>query len=99
MWLEKLNPRIPGSYNFAFPTKATPWMQKGLRRTSINSFGFGGANAHVVMDDAYHLLQSADLSGNYRTVIYPVPRTLREPTSLEGMLACCWFSLGDHGSL
>lgn len=60
---------------------------------SINSFGFGGANAHVVMDDAYHFLQSAGLSGHHRTVVYPVLKTLKEPKASAGTLACCSFSL------
>jgi len=28
----------------------TPWPKGKLRRTSINSFGFGGANAHCILD-------------------------------------------------
>ena len=64
---------------------------------SINSFGFGGANAHVVMDDAYHFLQSAGLSGNHRTVAYPVLKTLKEPKAVTGMLVPYPVSLRTHG--
>ncbi|RMZ88826.1 hypothetical protein DV736_g3927, partial [Chaetothyriales sp. CBS 134916] len=39
------------NYPFSFPTENIPW-PSGLRRASINSFGFGGSNAHVVMEDA-----------------------------------------------
>ncbi|KAF7587859.1 hypothetical protein BBP40_006628 [Aspergillus hancockii] len=35
-----------------FPKELCPWPSSELRRLSINSFGFGGANAHVVMEDA-----------------------------------------------
>ncbi|KAJ6030992.1 polyketide synthase [Penicillium herquei] len=41
-------------------SKLTPWPHKGVRRVSVNSFGFGGANAHVILDDAYHYLQDSD---------------------------------------
>lgn len=38
---------------------------------SVNSFGFGGSNTHVVLDDAYHYLRERRLSGNHCTS--PVP--------------------------
>lgn len=38
---------------------------------SVNSFGFGGSNTHVVLDDAYHYLRDRRLSGNHCTS--PVP--------------------------
>jgi acyl transferase domain-containing protein len=45
------------------PTRNTPWPSPGLRRASVNSFGFGGANSHVILDDAYHYLLSQGLRG------------------------------------
>ena len=33
------------------------WPTPGLRRASVSSFGYGGSNAHVVLDDAYHYLK------------------------------------------
>ncbi|KAI5926535.1 polyketide synthase [Camillea tinctor] len=68
---EKLNPRIQHSWNLEFPTEATPWPQSGLRRMSINSFGVGGANAHMVLDDALNFLKQHRLIGNHRTVLAP----------------------------
>ena len=48
---EKLNPRILGNeWKMAFPTENTPW-PAGTRQASINSFGFGGSNAHVVVQE------------------------------------------------
>lgn len=32
------------------PTKPTPWPTDRLARVSVNSFGIGGANAHVILD-------------------------------------------------
>jgi len=34
-------------------TKLTPWQDHKLRLAGVNSFGFGGTNAHVVIGDPY----------------------------------------------
>ncbi|KAF1981618.1 hypothetical protein K402DRAFT_425261 [Aulographum hederae CBS 113979] len=66
---EKVNPKIPvEKWHIQFPLQPTPWPEEGLRRASINSFGFGGSNAHCVLDDAYHYLQAHKLSGVHNTV-------------------------------
>ncbi|KAI1812332.1 hypothetical protein GGS20DRAFT_28144 [Poronia punctata] len=68
--LQRLNPRIKAKeWNLEFPTTATPWPKDGQRRASVNSFGVGGANAHVVVDDALHYLQSRGLKGIHNTKI------------------------------
>ncbi|KAF2430563.1 thiolase-like protein [Tothia fuscella] len=46
---------------------ATLWPCLGLRRASVQSFGFGGANSHVVLDDAYNTLRLAGVRGNHNT--------------------------------
>ncbi len=67
-----------------FPTAVAPWPKPGLRRASVSSFGFGGTNAHAVLDDAFHYLQSHGMTAKHRTNV-PVPldlmslRLLREP--------------------
>lgn len=45
LWFEKLNPQITLPENVKIPIQPTPWSFDGPRRASINSFGFGGANA------------------------------------------------------
>ncbi|KAI0437216.1 putative polyketide synthase [Xylaria telfairii] len=51
------NPEIKfDEWNVTVPTELTPWPSDGLRRISVNSFGYGGSNAHVVLDDARHYL-------------------------------------------
>lgn len=49
----------------------TPWPALGLRRASVNSFGYGGANAHVVLDDAFHYMRLRNLKGKHRSVEFP----------------------------
>ncbi|KAI0436484.1 putative polyketide synthase [Xylaria telfairii] len=84
---ERLNPRIDdAAHNLRFPTTATPWPSNDLRRASVNSFGFGGSNAHVVLDDAYNYLKAHGLSGFHNTVAAP-------PTSEE--LMRLWAPLDD----
>jgi acyl transferase domain-containing protein len=63
------NPRIPfAEWKIAVPTASTPWPYEGLRRLSVNSFGYGGANAHAILDDAYHYLAKRGLKANHCTI-------------------------------
>ncbi|KAI8725605.1 Carrier domain-containing protein [Fusarium sp. LHS14.1] len=66
---EKINPDIDLEfYHTAIPIQEIVWPSDGLRRISVNSFGFGGTNTHVVLDDAYHYLQDRGIIGNHCTV-------------------------------
>ncbi|KAI6501122.1 Type I Iterative PKS [Pyricularia oryzae] len=61
---EKINPRIPiERWGLKLPLVPTPFEPGplGVRRASINSFGFGGTNAHVVIDDARSYLENLGL--------------------------------------
>lgn len=67
---ENINPKLRlEDWKLALPTSTIPWPTSGLRRASVNSFGYGGANAHVILDDAYHYLSSHNLSGNHHTLV------------------------------
>ncbi|KAA8646574.1 Type I Polyketide synthases (Type I PKS) [Aspergillus tanneri] len=55
------------------PNRTVPWPSNGLRRASVSSFGFGGANSHVVLDDAYHYLHLNKLNGHHRTLTPGAP--------------------------
>ncbi|PVH93503.1 polyketide synthase PksD [Periconia macrospinosa] len=67
---QKINPAIKTNFwNLCVPTECKPWPTNGLRRISVNSFGFGGSNSHIILDDAYHSLQALGVSSNHCTVI------------------------------
>ncbi|KAJ5538114.1 hypothetical protein N7494_007593 [Penicillium frequentans] len=51
---EKPNPRLLlDEWNLAIPKKCEEWLPgiDGIRRASVNNFGYGGANAHVIMEE------------------------------------------------
>ncbi|KAI0112010.1 hypothetical protein GGR51DRAFT_557191 [Nemania sp. FL0031] len=58
---QTLNPRIRPFYTqLHIPTQTTAWpalLDGSVRRVSINSFGFGGANAHAILE-AYEPAES-----------------------------------------
>jgi len=61
----KGNPKIKfDDWNIQIPTELTPWPTNGVRRISTNSFGYGGTNAHAILEDASHYLKERRLSGN-----------------------------------
>ncbi|GKZ30068.1 putative Hybrid PKS-NRPS biosynthetic cluster [Aspergillus brasiliensis] len=48
---KQLNPNIVPFYNYLHvPTEPTPWPPAQVRRASVNSFGFGGTNAHCILE-------------------------------------------------
>lgn len=66
--VETINPKLRfDDWNLALPRALMPWPTQGLRRISVNSFGFGGANAHVILDDAYHFLKEHDIQAAHGT--------------------------------
>ncbi|KAK2036062.1 thiolase-like protein, partial [Colletotrichum somersetense] len=67
--LEKANPALDlDGLKLRIPAKAVPWPTEGLRRASVSSFGYGGSNAHVVLDDAFNYLEARGLRGIHITV-------------------------------
>jgi acyl transferase domain-containing protein len=42
----------------------------------VNSFGYGGSNTHIVLDDAYNYLRLRHLRGNHCTIPFPRDESL-----------------------
>ncbi|KAI0415231.1 putative polyketide synthase [Xylaria grammica] len=79
---EKINPKIDSQFlNLRFPRDSIPWPTSGLRRASISSFGYGGSNSHVVLDDAYNYLRLRNLVGKHWARTLP-PRNASSSDSL-----------------
>ncbi|KAJ6281119.1 hypothetical protein J3E71DRAFT_219091 [Bipolaris maydis] len=71
---EKVNPAIDAAdLQLAFPKEAIPWPASEVRRASVSSFGYGGSNAHVILDDAYNYMRSRGLKGLHKSVSGFVP--------------------------
>lgn len=50
-WYDKPNPKIPlHEWHLKFPTRPELFPGEGLRRASVNAFGYGGSNAHIIVD-------------------------------------------------
>lgn len=66
--LKTLNPKIPfDKYRLKIPQRVTPWSTVGIKRASISSFGYGGTNAHAILDDAAGYLKIAGLKSRHGT--------------------------------
>ncbi|KAK3302820.1 polyketide synthase [Chaetomium strumarium] len=103
--LEKLNPDIDADmYHIAVPLKDTVWPSPGLRRISVNSFGFGGSNSHAILDDALHYMQERGLRGHHCTVSGPlVSNADAQASTLDGeatrLPKLLVWSAADEGGL
>ncbi|RYP36601.1 hypothetical protein DL767_003305 [Monosporascus sp. MG133] len=88
--VEKLNPKLQlESHNLNVPTERQEW-PRAIRRASINSFGFGGANAHAILEsiDSYlpsygAINQEARADGNPGERSFVLPLSAASAKSLE----------------
>jgi acyl transferase domain-containing protein/NADPH:quinone reductase-like Zn-dependent oxidoreductase len=49
--IKTINPKLKlGEWNLKVPTTVEPW-NSDLRRASVNNFGYGGANSHVILEN------------------------------------------------
>jgi acyl transferase domain-containing protein len=62
-----------------------PFPADGLRRISINNFGYGGTNAHAILDDALNYLRLNSLQGKHCSVTQ-TPESLVEGHRIQGQL-------------
>ncbi|KAL9043673.1 MAG: hypothetical protein Q9214_003146 [Letrouitia sp. 1 TL-2023] len=73
MHFSKANPKIPfETAQLKIPLEPTPWPEDRRERASVNSFGIGGANAHVILES----------SASYSVARSPVGKVNFEPRLL-----------------
>ncbi|OLN81992.1 Lovastatin diketide synthase LovF 19, partial [Colletotrichum chlorophyti] len=85
------NPKIPWEEaKLKVPIKPTPWPADRLERVAVNSFGIGGANAHVILESAasFGLEQKSESSSDDMSDEKPIRRHLltfsaKHPKALE----------------
>ena len=66
--LETLNPNIDFEGAKVQPvTEVTPWPKERLQRASINSFGYGGANGHCIIDHVNNALPDYVAPGVFKS--------------------------------
>lgn len=86
--LSEPNPDIPfDALRLRVPTELTDWPAgdgEGRRYAGVNSFGFGGTNAHVVLEEAPAIPEArSDLTARTRHAgPYPLPISARSPEAL-----------------
>ncbi|CRG92673.1 Nonribosomal peptide synthetase 14 [Talaromyces islandicus] len=67
---KKGNPGIKfDDWKLHVPTSSIQWPTSGLRRISTQGFGYGGTNAHIIMDDAHNYLVSRDITAIHNTCL------------------------------
>ncbi|GKZ24594.1 putative Hybrid PKS-NRPS biosynthetic cluster [Aspergillus brasiliensis] len=73
---KRLNPNIVPFYNnLHVPTEPIPWPPAQVRRASVNSFGFGGANAHCILEHYVPSIHGEPEVSSSKLVDEPVDRS------------------------
>ena len=66
---KKVNPRIPlEKWKLKVQLDAEPWESQGPHRISVNSFGYGGSNAHVILEATQSILTLENATYDKRTM-------------------------------
>lgn len=87
IYFSQPNPAIHfDDWNMAVPTKLTPWPTAKVKRMSINGFGIGGTNGHIVLE------------GFDSTSKLPSPRDTIRKSTLDGKRLFV-FSSSDQAGL
>ncbi|KAI5464568.1 hypothetical protein BGZ63DRAFT_421580 [Mariannaea sp. PMI_226] len=92
---EKGNPTIDfEEWRVKVPQRVLEWPLPGLRRVSVNCFGFGGTNAHVIMDEAPRYMFARGLKANHNSVEERPPSrdSVIEQAILPGPQLFCFSS-------
>ncbi|KAL5620753.1 hypothetical protein FOBRF1_003999 [Fusarium oxysporum] len=95
---EKPNPDIDfKEWKVKVPTELLDWPVSGLRRVSVNCFGFGGTNAHVIMDEAPRYLSARGLRGNHNS--FEAITSSRRTSNTKALFEPQLFVFSSHDKL
>jgi len=95
------NPNIPfDELRLRVPTTLEPWPDgEGPARAGVNSFGFGGANAHVVLEEAPQSpVEHQDDGTPVSSRAYLLPLSARSPEALQAFARAYQDFLADPAS-
>lgn len=89
--IKNLNPALRlNERNVEVVTKLTDWPRTNVRRASVNSFGYGGANAHAILEAAeFHIPPEYNVR-NMQTILdrkFVLPFSAHSDSSLESRIA------------
>lgn len=96
----ELNPHITlQGTRFYIPTHPSPWPRGSSPRfAGISSFGFGGTNAHVVLEQAPQFLQRSPKADSPARKKFLLPISARTPQALEDFARLYRDFLGKENS-
>ncbi|HEY2646487.1 MAG TPA: type I polyketide synthase, partial [Candidatus Acidoferrales bacterium] len=95
---KELNPHISlQGTRFYIPTQPQPWLRGAAARfAGISSFGFGGTNAHVVLEEAPKLSQHSPKSDTPSGNKFLIPISARTPQALQDFARLYQKFLGEE---
>ncbi|KAK7542637.1 putative polyketide synthase [Phyllosticta citribraziliensis] len=105
------NAVIPGNPTFITPSPkidfeklkvratrtAISWPQTAIKRASVNSFGYGGSNAHVVVEEAAKWSKPTHVLSHRR--VYDLDSLFDDDEAEESRAFTLVFSANDEGAL
>lgn len=93
--LDRVNPIIKDDWGLAFPATGQKYPGDGIRRASVNSFGFGGTNAHAVLDDAKSFMNKRQLKGNLSSQV--AKNVVQKASSNQTSKLLVWSAADEDG--